>query len=182
MTQSVAPVSRRRWLGGVVAASAALGVVGLAWRGLQIQSAEFSAAETLLWQQQFVQIDGTLVSMTTFKGKPLVLNFWATWCPPCIEELPLLSAFYSENKANGWQVLGLAVDQAQPVKNFLAKKAPTFPVALAGSSGIELTRSLGNLSGALPFSVVFSSTGLVVHRKIGRVSSDDLQAWQRLVV
>jgi thiol-disulfide isomerase/thioredoxin len=147
-----------------------------------MQSAEFSAAELLLWQQQFAQIDGSMVSMATFKGKPLVLNFWATWCPPCIEELPLLSAFFSENKANGWQVLGVAVDQAQPVKNFLTKTPLSFPVVLAGFSGIELSRSLGNLSGALPFSVVFSSIGQVLHRKIGRLSDDDLQAWHRLVV
>jgi hypothetical protein len=92
----------------------------------------------------------------------------------------LLNAFYRENKSQNWQVLGLAVDQVEPVKRFLKQTPLAFPVALAGFPGVELSRALGNLSGGLPFTVVFDSAGLVLHRKMGRVSEDDLRAWRQL--
>ena len=76
--------------------------------------------------------------------------------------------------------MGLAVDQLEPVRQFLARTPVTFPVAMAGMPGIELSRSLGNLSGGLPFTVVLGSDGLVAHRKMGKVTPDDLRAWALL--
>jgi thiol-disulfide isomerase/thioredoxin len=141
---------------------------------------ELTEAEKAVWQLEFTQVDGHRLAMSTFKGRPLVLNFWATWCPPCVAELPLLSAFFTENKSKNWQVLGLAVDQMVPVQRFLGQSPLSFPVALAGFPGVELSRSLGNMTGGLPFTVVFDAAGAVRHRKMGRVSAADLQAWQTL--
>ena len=166
----------RRWLLAVVGGAAALGGAGLAWRTYRPQQA-LPAAESGLWQLEFATLDGSRLRMSSFRGNPLLLNFWATWCPPCVEELPLLSRFYQANSAKRWQVLGLAIDQPDPVKHFLVNSPVAFPVALAGMPGIELGKSLGNLSGSLPFTVVFGSDGLVAHRKIGKVSPDDLRAW-----
>ncbi len=178
-----APVaSRRGWL----AAAAGLGLAGagagLAWRTFQRESKAHSEAERSFWQQQFTQLDGAMLATTSFKGKPLVLNFWATWCPPCVEELPLLNAFFNENRAKGWQVLGLAVDQAAPVTRFLTQSPLAFSVALAGFPGIELSKSLGNVSGGLPFTVVFGAAGTVLHRKMGKLTPDDLRAWANLPI
>jgi thiol-disulfide isomerase/thioredoxin len=164
----------------VVGLGATLAGAGLAWRTAKRQTQALSEAESGFWQQQFTQVDGALLTVAAFRGKPLVLNFWAPWCPPCVEELPLLNAFFNQNKAKGWQVLGLAVDQAAPVKQFLAHSPLTFQVALAGFAGIEVSRSLGNVSGSLPFTVVFGPDGAVLHRKIGRVTDQDLRAWERL--
>ncbi len=72
------------------------------------------------------------------------------------------------------------MDQLDPVKRFLAKTPVTFPVAMAGASGMELVKSLGNLSAGLPFTVVLGSDGLVLHRKMGKVSPEDLRAWAAL--
>ena len=171
--------SRRRWLMGAVAGAAALGGIGLAWRTYQPQTMS-PTAESGLWQLEFPGLDGGMFSMASLRGKPVLLNFWATWCPPCVEELPLLSSFYQEHSVKGWQVLGLAVDQLEPVKHFLAKAPVIFPVALAGVPGVELSKSLGNLSGGLPFTVVLGSDGLVAHRKMGKVSPDNLLAWASL--
>ena len=115
--------------------------------------------------------------MAAFRGRPLLLNFWATWCPPCIEELPLINDFYTQNSAKCWQVLGLAVDQADPVKRFIGQMPLRFPVALAGMPGIELSKSLGNLTGGLPFTVVLGANGQVAQRKMGKILPQDLLAW-----
>lgn len=171
--------SRRRWLMSAVAGAAALGGVGLAWRTYAPQTMP-AAADSGLWQREFPGLDGDVFSMASLRGKPVLLNFWATWCPPCVEELPLLSSFYQEYSAKGWQMLGLAVDQLEPVKRFLVKSPVTFPVVLAGVPGVELSKSLGNLSGGLPFTVVLGSDGTVAHRKIGQVSPANLLAWASL--
>lgn len=168
---------RRRWLvaSTTAAMAAALAGIGLAWRTHLAPTTP--NAESALWQSKFPQLDGLPFAMASLRGKPLLINFWASWCPPCVEELPLLSSFYKENSAKGWQVLGLAVDQLEKVKRFLSLTPVTFPVVLAGLSGIEVSRSLGNLDGALPFTVVLGSDGRIAHRKIGPVSSDELRAW-----
>ncbi|MDP1999831.1 MAG: TlpA disulfide reductase family protein [Rhodoferax sp.] len=178
-SEGVADQTRRRWLLGTVAGAAALGGAGLAWWRYQ-PHAMVPQVETALWAAEFADLDSKPLAMQALRGKPLLLNFWATWCPPCVEELPLLSAFYQENAAKGWQVLGLAVDQIDPVKRFLVKTPVSFPVAMAGVSGMELVKSLGNLSGGLPFTVVLGSDGSVLHRKMGKVSSEDLRAWAEL--
>lgn len=118
--------------------------------------------------------------MESFRGRPLLVNFWATWCPPCVDELPLINEFYRQNKANDWQVLGLAVDKLAPVRAFLQKMPLDFPIGMAGLSGADLSRNLGNLAGGLPFSVVLGREGLVLQRKMGRLSAADLEAWLRL--
>ena len=178
MSAPQAGSSRRTWL---AAAGVAVVVGGTAY-GLRSPSGASrapGAVETAFWQQQFGQLDGSMLSMSAFRGKPLVLNFWATWCPPCIAELPLLSAFFLESESKSWQVVGLAVDQPSSVKRFLVENPLSFPVALAGATGIDLSRSLGNLSGGLPFTVVFGPAGDIRHRKIGRLSLSDLEAWKQ---
>lgn len=175
----VTPVSRRRALYAGVAAAAALGGAGLAWWRLQPRAVQ-AGTEQALWTQAFDTPEGAQLAMGAFAGKPLLLNFWATWCPPCVEELPLLNTFHRENKANGWQVVGLAIDQPSSVRKFLARLPLDFPVGLAGLGGSELGRSLGNLTGGLPFTVVFGAEGRVLHRKMGQVTPQDLQKWVAL--
>ncbi|WP_210542037.1 TlpA disulfide reductase family protein [Rhodoferax sp. PAMC 29310] len=169
---------RRSWLMGAVAGAAAISGAGVAWWVHSPGEVEPSAEEAL-WLLDFaLPTEGSRLAMASFRGKPLVLNFWATWCPPCVEELPMLSDFYSKNAAKGWQVLGLAVDQATPVNRFLAKAPVSFPVALAGVPGMEIGKLLGNQSGGLPFTVVLGVDGKVAHRKIGQIAPEDLLAWE----
>jgi thiol-disulfide isomerase/thioredoxin len=137
-------------------------------------------AEQALWSMEFDQPDGGALALKSFAGKPLLLNFWATWCPPCVEELPMLNAFYREHAAKGWQVLGLAIDQPSAVRKFLARIPLEFPVGLAGLGGTDLGRSLGNLTGGLPFTVVLGAEGRVLHRKMGQVTPQDLTLWSAL--
>ncbi|WP_137895421.1 TlpA disulfide reductase family protein [Ramlibacter sp. 2FC] len=173
---SSAPRPGRRSLFAGVAAAAALAGAGLAWWRLRPQAME-TEAEAALWQRRFARPEGGELVLQSLRGRPLLINFWATWCPPCVEELPLLDRFYREHAARGWQVVGLAVDQLAPVQGFLRKLPLSFPIGLAGFEGAELARSLGNTTGGLPFTVVLGAQGQVLQRKIGQVSPQDLQQW-----
>ncbi|MBN9367440.1 MAG: TlpA family protein disulfide reductase [Comamonadaceae bacterium] len=175
-TTAAVSATRRRWLYAGVAVAAAGGGAALAWRHLQPQ-VQAPGPEANLWSQSFATPEGAPLAMAAFRGRPLVLNFWATWCPPCIEELPLLNRFYGERKAQGWQVLGVAVDQPPAVRKFLEKLPLEYPVAIATSGGMQLGRALGNLQGGLPFTVVLGADGRIRHRKIGQVQAQDLARW-----
>ncbi|MDO5693444.1 MAG: TlpA disulfide reductase family protein [Pseudomonadota bacterium] len=167
------PRMGRRRAVAVLAAAGAGALHGCRW--LEPDEPDTSG----FWSRSFVASDGSTLALAPLRGRPLLVNFWATWCPPCIEELPLLSSFYNENKANGWQLLGLAVDRVEPVTRFLAKTPVSFPMALAGLDGVELTRELGNAAGGLPFSVLFDASGQLRARKLGQLREHDLAAWRK---
>ena len=181
-------INRRNLTMGGLAAAAGLAGVGAAWwtSRSRTESANadgdvvIDAASYALWRLSFDAPDGKTLAMSTLRGKPLLVNFWATWCPPCIEELPLLDRFYLQNKGKNWQVLGLAVDQPSAVSKWLQAKPLSFPVGMAGFGGTELSKSLGNLAGSLPFSAVFSASGALLQRKTGKLTPEDLALWVQL--
>ncbi len=164
---------------GGVAAAAAVAGAGVAWWKIQPHAAApgTAAAADPFWSLTFDTPDGQPLAMNTFRGKPLLVNFWGTWCPPCIEELPLLDGFYSAQKARGWQVLGLAVDQPSAVRKWLQAKPLGFAIGMAGLGGTELSKTMGNTAGSLPFTVVFDAAGRLQHRKTGKVTPEELKIW-----
>lgn len=170
---------RRGLLYAGVAAAAGLAGAGLAWRKWSPGPAPKDLGEHL-WPLSFETPTGSTLAMESLKGRPLLINFWATWCPPCVEEMPLLDAFYRDNSSKSWQVVGLAIDQPSSVRAFLQRTPVTFPVGLAGMGGTELSKALGNLSGGLPFTVVVGREGQVRQRKMGRVTKAELAEWARL--
>jgi thiol-disulfide isomerase/thioredoxin len=184
-------VNRRNMLYGAVAAVAGLAGLSTAWWKLQPHQAApgpaksevvgaAGSASDAFWSLNFDTPDGKNLSMSSFRGKLLLVNFWATWCPPCVEELPLLDYFYQENRDKNLQIVGLAVDQPSAVRAWLQSKPLHFPVGMAGLGGTELSKSLGNLAGSLPFTAVFSASGELLHRKIGKVLPEDLAQWAKL--
>lgn len=183
VSQAQSDILRRRLLTAGVASLAATAGAGAYWwrtKSLaQESNAETPGAATLpgVWEHTFSTPAGKALTMQALKGKPLLINFWATWCPPCVDELPLLESFYQKNAANGVQILGLAVDKAESVQVFLQKLPLSFPLGLAGTSGIVLSKSWGNLSGGLPFSVMLAADGRVMQRKMGKLSETDLSTW-----
>lgn len=179
MTSSTMNPGRRRLVFGGTAAVAGLAGAGLAWWRLRPHDVA-DGAEAALWGLKFDTPTGSQLAMAPLRGRPLLVNFWATWCPPCVEEMPLLDRFYREHATKGWQVVGLAIDQPSAVRTFLTKVPVSFPVGLAGLSGTDLGKSLGNLTGALPFTVVFNAQGGIAQRKMGKVSEDDLKQWAQL--
>lgn len=176
-------MQRRNLLYFGAAATAGLAGAGLAWfkrEPQKLAQSQTSDPGDALWALSFDTPDGQQQAMTAFRGRPLLLNFWATWCPPCVEELPLLDAFYQQQKTKGWQVLGLAVDQPSVVRKWLRDRPLSFSIGMAGLGGTELSKSLGNLAGGLPFTAVFGGAGTLLHRKSGKISKDDLTHWAQL--
>ena len=169
---------RRRALFAAVAALAGLAGAGLAWWRYSPMSTE-TGLEADFWNLGFDTPTGARLTLQSLRGRPVLINFWATWCPPCVEELPLLNAFYQENAANGWQILGLAVDKPEPVRAFLTRQPLAFPVALAGTQGLDLSKKLGNQVGGLPFSVLIGAYGAILQRKIGKLNERDLVIWRQ---
>ena len=168
---------RRRALviGAASVAAVGAGIATALWRRPVLPTAAPETARA--WSQdQFDKPDGGKLALADFAGKPLLLNFWATWCPPCVKEMPLLDRFAQEQRG-AWQVVGLAIDKIEPVREFLVKYPVRYPIAVAGLDALEWLRSLGNLGGGLPFSVVFDAGGALAQRKLGEVSSAELAAW-----
>jgi thiol-disulfide isomerase/thioredoxin len=168
--------SRRNVLYAGVAAVAGLAGAGLAWRRHALTEMPSGALSTL-WASEFESPTGEVLRLADFQGKPLVLNFWATWCAPCVEEMPLIDAFYRQNLPNGWQVLGLAIDQPSRVRQFLSQHSVSYPVGLAGLNGTELGKVLGNTQGGLPFTVVLDAQGQLKQRKLGKLAEDEVKNW-----
>jgi thiol-disulfide isomerase/thioredoxin len=123
---------------------------------------------------RFERPEGGDLPMSSLRGKPLVLNFWATWCAPCLKELPQIDRFHRDFKPKGWQVLGLAMDGAAPVREFLAKLPLSFPIALGGMEGSDLVIELGNPQGMLPFTVVLDASGQRRWHKLGETHYEEL--------
>jgi thiol-disulfide isomerase/thioredoxin len=171
--------ARRRLLFTLAAAGAAVAGAGwAAWRYRLREPEDGALAE--LWALEAELPSGGVYKLSALRGRPLIVNFWATWCPPCVEEMPLLDAFYRQHAANGWQMVGLAADNAPAVNKFLSKAPVQFPTPLAGLAGIELSRTLGNVTGALPFTVVINSQGQIALRHMGKLSAEQIAGFVKM--
>jgi thiol-disulfide isomerase/thioredoxin len=138
---------------------------------------EPTGPEAALWASVFQRPEGGELRLADLRGQKLLINFWATWCAPCVRELPLLSDFARQNR--DWRVLGLAIDGPTPVREFLKTRPVGFEIGLAGLNGAELGRTLGNRTGGLPFSVALTRAGRLVWRHAGETRASDLQALLR---
>lgn len=156
-------LSRREWLvlGGVGAAAAVAGVV---LGPILLQSGGGSAE---LLATPMPDLAGRTRRVSDWQGKVVICNFWATWCAPCREEIPMLVDLRAQYAAQGFEVLGIAVDNAANVREFAAKYPISYPVLIAEAGGLDLIRKLGNTAGALPFTVVLDRRGEILSRKLG---------------
>jgi thiol-disulfide isomerase/thioredoxin len=133
------------------------------------------AGAAALRAARFTSLDGRVRDIGEWQGKILVCNFWATWCPPCREEIPLLVSERDALTSRGLEVVGIAVDSAANVAEFSRITKISYPILIADVSGIELMRELGNPSGALPFTVFLDRDGAIAARKLGALHRPQIE-------
>jgi thiol-disulfide isomerase/thioredoxin len=130
-----------------------------------------------LWTSTAFDLADRPVAMAGYRGRPLVINFWARWCPPCRDEIPDFVRAREHFNGQDVELLGIAIeDQAEPVREFAAAHRINYSVLLAKDQGLPLMAALGNDQGALPFTVVIDREGNIVGRKLGRMSLTEIEA------
>lgn len=132
---------------------------------------DLSAAKPL-WAARLHGADGKTYALKQYMGKPLVVNFWATWCDPCREEMPEISDLAQHYPQIS--VIGLAVDEASAVHAFSQSDPVSYPLLIAENEGMLLAEALGNHKGVLPFTVILSPQGAITHTFFGRVNREML--------
>ena len=124
----------------------------------------------VLFAATFPDENGKPQSLKQWQGKIIVLNFWATWCPPCREEMPELSALHSEYQDKNVVVIGISLDEIALIKEFTETTDISYPLLAAEDTGMELAAALGNNKGALPYTLIIKPDGSIAKTYFGRVS------------
>jgi thiol-disulfide isomerase/thioredoxin len=127
-----------------------------------------------LRQARFADLEGKVQQLAQWRGRVLVCNFWATWCAPCREEIPLLVAARKKYASAGLEIVGIAIDNGDKVRQFSSFMGITYPVLVAEADGLDLMRRLGNSGGGLPYTVFVNRRGALVHRKLGALKDGEL--------
>lgn len=128
-----------------------------------------------LFAATLANLDDKPVALAQYKGKPLVVNFWARWCGPCRAEIPELIKFRNAHKGK-LEVLGIGIeDKAEPAKEFAKAYDMDYPLFVAKEQGIPLMQALANTRGGLPYTLFIDRHGQVVHKKLGLVKPADLE-------
>lgn len=170
-------MNRRLLLSAGVAVAATV-AGGLTLMGRKSQNAAPPAAPSepdpipALMQLQMPDLNGAMHSLTDFKGQPMVVNFWATWCAPCVKEMPELDAL--QKKYPHVRFVGIGVDTAANIQKFVEKVQVSYPLWVIGAGAIDTLRKLGNPSGGLPFTIVFNADGGINRKILGEIQPDDL--------
>jgi peroxiredoxin len=122
-------------------------------------------------------LDGKPRSLAEWRGKLVLVNFWASWCAPCREEMPLLDATQKRLAAKGLQIVGIANDNASATREFLAKTPVGYPILVDDPEHGDLSERLGNSRDVLPYTVLVGRDGRIVARRPGNFSESALDAW-----
>ncbi|MBU3601661.1 TlpA disulfide reductase family protein [Polynucleobacter sp. AM-25C3] len=168
-------MNRRQWISiiGISLLALLAGVVTSQWiykTGLASDPA-IKAFFANSWQTP----DGKSVDTDKWRGKVLVVNFWASWCPPCVEEMPTLDKLQQEFKAQNVLFVGIGIDSPSNIREFLAKTPVSYPIVIGGMEGSNLSKQMGNSQGALPYTIIINSQGKATSSKLGKISEEDLR-------
>lgn len=163
---------RRRELLILAGAGGAALVAGAVVGALAIQSS--SGAGRLL-ASSFPDLAGKPRRLAELQGRVALINFWATWCAPCLEEVPLLGAVAQKYASAGLSTVGIGIDSVDKIREFAGKFGIRYEILVAGSEAISLMKDLGNPGGGLPFSVVLDRRGRVAARKLGAFAAAELE-------
>ena len=168
-------MNRRQWLAiiGISFLALLAGVFSSPWIS---KTGLFSEpAVKAFFANEWLSPDGKVLDTKEWEGKVLVVNFWGSWCPPCVEEMPELEKLQWEFSNQNVLFVGIAIDSPSNVREFLKKTQVSYPIAMGGMNGSQMYKALGNTQSALPFTVLLSPSGKVLNSKLGRISEDELR-------
>ena len=168
-------MNRRQWImiGGISLLALLAGVFSSQWisqTGLA-SDPSIKAFFANPWQTP----DGKPANSQNWRGNVLVVNFWASWCPPCVEEMPALDRIAQEYASKNVLIVGIGIDSPSNIREFLQKTPVSYPIVLGGLEGSNLSKQMGNTQGALPYTVVINPKGKSIYTKLGKISEEELK-------
>ncbi len=156
----------------VAALALALGLgVGL-WKNTP-SPAEIGADK--IYSASFADLAGKKQALSNWRGKILIINFWATWCPPCRQEIPDFVEVYKKYQDKDVVIVGIALDERDPVAAFAQEYGITYPMLIGGEEGYDFAAQLGNSTSGIPFTVVLDRTGHVTYVAVGAMRRAELE-------
>jgi thiol-disulfide isomerase/thioredoxin len=168
-------MNRRQWMSIVGISLLALlgGVLTSQW--IYKTSLASDPAIKAFFANSWQTPDGKLVNTEQWRGKVLVVNFWASWCPPCVEEMPTLDKLNAEFSSKNVLIVGIGIDSPSNIREFLQNTPVSYPIVIGGLEGSNLSKQMGNAQGALPYTVFINANGQASSSKLGKISEDELR-------
>ena len=168
-------MNRRQWIviAGVSVLALLAGILTSQWitqSGLASEPS-IKAFFANSWQTP----EGKPANADNWRGKVLVVNFWASWCPPCVEEMPTLDQISKEYATKNVLFVGIGIDSPSNIREFLQKTPVSYPIVIGGLEGSNLAKQMGNSQGALPYTIIISPSGKSTFTKLGKITEDELK-------
>ena len=163
---------RTSWLVGVAALALALGVVVGLW---QTTPPTPATSADQIYTAKFSDVDGRQQPLSQWRGKIMVINFWATWCPPCRSEIPDFVKVSQATFDKGVVFVGIALDEVDPVIRFAQEYGVKYPMLIGGEPGYAFAEMLGNRTSSIPYTVIVDRQGVVKYVSLGQLSREELE-------
>ena len=172
----MSPLRRTLLLAGVGGLAAAAGYGAHLFRIGVFGGASSPALGRKILESGVTGLDGAPASLMAYRGRILVVNYWATWCAPCREEIPLFVRLQREYAAKNVQFVGISIDQADKVREFAKEFKVDYPLVVGGMDAMDLSREAGNKAGVLPYTVVMDPEDRIVAHLVGGTSEERMRA------
>ena len=168
-------MNRRQWIIVIIICLLALlgGVLTSQWISKSGLASE--PAVKAFFANSWRTPDGRIVDTQKWEGKVLVVNFWASWCPPCVEEMPTLDKLQKEFLQQNVLFVGIGIDSPSNIREFLEKTPVSYPIVIGGLDGSNISKQMGNSQGALPYTIIINTKGKSVYSKLGKISEEDIK-------
>lgn len=168
-------MDRRVQTGLFLLVAAVAGIAGYYFNRAGMNSPAVGTAVQKLMLAPLLDLNGKAQTLSHWRGKILVVNFWATWCLPCREEIPALIKIHDKHVANGVEIVGIALDDVTKVRDFAMQMNIGYPLLIAGAEILDLGKPLGNRAGVLPFTVVLDRGGQMAYSHTGALTEAGLK-------
>ena len=150
---------------------------------LKSTNTDYSGLSTqALFTTKFPNENAAILDFNQYKGKIIVLNFWASWCPPCREEMPELNALYKQYQPQGVAVIGIAAEELATMRQFILNAPVSYPTIAGDMEAMSLASLLGNGQGGLPYTVIINSDAKVAHVYLGRLDMTKVERDLNLLI